>query len=231
MTVSEVYSATALLGFESQIESGYDLFLPALNRAVQQVNELRPRVRCLPVRYTAPTFSKSYVEEMSVGIPGNLFVGDVFGSVTFKSGNAETEKSGRVYHNCEFDSFKIEGVARNVEVYNGDPAMLDMSKKVDDFDGFCGGYKTNGDSVVDIRGLTEVWYTAKPQTFTFEDKGEQIQLDDDLVHLLPLLIASYVWLEDEKEKSAYYMNLYRERAATISRRKRCPDVIDYNGWG
>ena len=157
MTVAEVYSATARLGFESEIESGYDVFLPALNRAVRQVNELRPRVRCLPVRYTAPTFSKSYVEEMTVDVSGNLFVGDVFGNVTFTLGNVKTEKDGRVYHNSEFDSFKIDGVARNVEVYNGDPAMLDMSKRVTDFDGFCGGYKTNGDSIVDITELTEVY--------------------------------------------------------------------------
>ena len=231
MTAAEVYSATARLGFEPEIESGYDLFLPALNRAVRQVNELRPRVKCLPVMYTPPTFSKSHLEDSSVSILGNLFVGDVFGKVTFTNGHIKTEKSGRVYYTSEFDSFTLVGVARNVEVYNGDPAKLDMNKKVTDFDDFCAGYDTNGDSVVDIRGIEEVWYKVKPQTFTYEDKDKEVLLDDDLVQLLPLLIASYVWLEDEAEKSAYYMNLYRERAASVSRRKRCPDVIQFNGWG
>jgi hypothetical protein len=47
-----------------------------------------------------------------------------------------------------------------------------------------------------------------------------IDLDPELCTLLPLLVASYVWLEDEEEKASYYMNLYRERAADIERKNR-----------
>ena len=229
MTVAEVYSATASLGFERELEGGYEHFIPALNRAVRQVNELRPRVKCLPVMYTPPVFSKSYLEDSTVNISGNFFVGDVFGKVTFFSGDVESVRTGRVYYNSSFTGFKIEGVARNVEVYRGMPAILDMNT-VEDFDGFCDFHKHDG-SRIDIRDLTEVWYKVKPRTFTSDKKDERIELDDDLVHLLPLLIAAYLWLEDEAEKSMYYMNLYRERAASISRRMKCPDVISFNGWG
>lgn len=229
MTVAEVYSATASLGFERELEGGYEHFIPALNRAVRQVNELRPRVKCLPVMYTPPVFSKNYLEESTVNTPGNLFVGDVFGKVTFFSGDVESVRTGRVYYNSSFTGFKIDGIARNIEVYRGMPAILDMNT-VEDFDGFCDFHKHDG-SRIDIRDLTEVWYKVKPQTFTSDKKSESIELDDDLVHLLPLLIAAYLWLEDEAEKSMYYMNLYRERAASVSRRMKCPDVISFNGWG
>lgn len=229
MTVAEVYSATASLAFECELEGGYEHFIPALNRAVRQVNELRPRVKCLPVMYTPPVFSKSYLEDSTVNTPGNLFVGDVFGKVTFFSGDVESVRTGRVYYNSSFTGFKIDGIARNVEVYKGMPAILDMNT-VEDFDGFCDFHKHDG-SRIDIRDITEVWYKVKPQTFTSDKKGDRIELDDDLVHLLPLLIAAYLWLEDEAEKSMYYMNLYRERAASVSRRMKCPDVISFNGWG
>jgi hypothetical protein len=226
MTVADAYSATASLGFERELEGGYEHFIPALNRAVRQVNELRPRVKCLPVMYSPPVYSNPHLEE-SVTVLGNFFVGDVFGSIVFYSGNKESKKiSGRVNYNSPFDRFVLDGVARNVEVYTWTPALLDMTV-YPDFDGLCHGDGT----VVDTRNITEIWYKTKPQTFSLGDEGKYIELDDDLVQLLPLLLAAYLWLEDEAEKSAYYMNLYRERAASISRRMKCPDAFSFNGWG
>lgn len=45
----------------------------------------------------------------------------------------------------------------------------------------------------------------------------EIDLEDDLAALLPNLIAAYVWLDDEAEKSQYYYNLYMQRAEQIKR--------------
>ena len=50
--------------------------------------------------------------------------------------------------------------------------------------------------------------------------------------LLPLLVASYIWLDDEPEKAQYYMALYRDAAASILRAERYTATGKYvtNGW-
>ncbi len=47
------------------------------------------------------------------------------------------------------------------------------------------------------------------------DSSPEIDLDDDLAALMPILVASYVWLEDEADKAQYYYNLYTQRALQI----------------
>ena len=71
-------------------------------------------------------------------------------------------------------------------------------------------------------GLYTVVYNRKPQTIV--DDGDvaydttAIDLDEDLCALLPLLIASFIWADDEPEKAQYYLSVYRERAADLERR-------------
>lgn len=86
-------------------------------------------------------------------------------------------------------------------------------------------------------GLYEVLYQRRPNRIEYSAKVAEdetkIDLDEDLCALLPMLIASYVWVEDEPEKAAYYLDLYRERAAFVESRKRDPapaSVRSVNGW-
>jgi hypothetical protein len=61
----------------------------------------------------------------------------------------------------------------------------------------------------------------------------EIDLEDDLASLLPNLIASYVWLDDETDKSQYYYNLYLQRAERIRSEARDLNPIEFtsvNGW-
>ncbi len=102
-------------------------------------------------------------------------------------------------------------------------------------------YEQEGDSVIllphDRRGVYKVLYQHKPTAIvntgaTTEDTQE-IDLDDELCSLMPLLVASYVWMEDEPEKAEYYMALYRERVQEIvvSRRDTSPVLMrNTNGW-
>ena len=65
------------------------------------------------------------------------------------------------------------------------------------------------------------------------DNNDVIDLDEELCTLLPILIASYVWVEDEPSMAEYYLSLYRERAMDIERRIRnaTPVAIkNANGW-
>lgn len=60
-----------------------------------------------------------------------------------------------------------------------------------------------------------------------------IDLEDDLASLLSTLIASYVWLDDETDKSQYYYNLYLQRSERILRESRNLNPIEFtsvNGW-
>ena len=48
-----------------------------------------------------------------------------------------------------------------------------------------------------------------------------------------MLIAAYVWIDDEPQKSEYYKYLYSERAAEIERKGKdiSPVIIkSSNGW-
>ena len=86
-------------------------------------------------------------------------------------------------------------------------------------------------------GCFKVLYRRKPKELEIEgpasDDETIIDLDEELCTLLPTLIASYVWAEDEPAMAEYYLSLYRERAADIERRIRsaAPVTIrNSNGW-
>lgn len=87
------------------------------------------------------------------------------------------------------------------------------------------------------RGVFKVIYNKRPNPIV--DTGASgnddtvINLDDELCALLPILVASYVWMDDEPEKAQYYLMLYNERAVDIERRKFKAAPIQMksvNGW-
>jgi hypothetical protein len=87
------------------------------------------------------------------------------------------------------------------------------------------------------RGIYRVIYNRRPQSITYEgelaDDETKIDLDEDLCALLPILVASYVWVDDDPEKAQYYLMLYNERAVDIERRiyNATPITItSINGW-
>ena len=102
-------------------------------------------------------------------------------------------------------------------------------------------YEQEGDSIIllphDKRGVYKVLYEHRPTAIentgaTTED-AQELDLDDELCSLMPILVASYVWIEDEPEKSEYYMSLYRERVQEIVlfRKETAPVLIkNVNGW-
>lgn len=58
-------------------------------------------------------------------------------------------------------------------------------------------------------------------------------LPDGCEHLLALLSASYVWLDDDAEKAQYYLNLYREAMSAVKYYDRAILDNSYhitNGW-
>lgn len=102
-------------------------------------------------------------------------------------------------------------------------------------------YEQEGDSVILLpynkRGVYKILYEHRPtaieNTGSTTEDTQELDLDDELCSIMPILVAAYVWIEDEPEKSQYYMNLYRERVQEISlsRRDTSPVLIkSTNGW-
>lgn len=75
-----------------------------------------------------------------------------------------------------------------------------------------------------VSGCFKILYHRRPRQI--ENKGlaqeneSIIDLDEELCSLLPVLIASYIWLEDEPDRAQYYYTLYQTRAAEISAKQR-----------
>lgn len=87
------------------------------------------------------------------------------------------------------------------------------------------------------KGIYKIVYNHKPRSISDEGLAASdetvIDLDEDLCALLPLLVASYIWADDEAEKAQYYLTLYRERASEIVGATKNPSPVtikSVNGW-
>lgn len=81
-------------------------------------------------------------------------------------------------------------------------------------------------------GKIRLVYKCCPTSIDKNPDAELI-LPDGCEHLLPLLVASYVWLDDDAEKSQYYMALYREAISSVKYYDRTQINTAYrdtNGW-
>ena len=102
-------------------------------------------------------------------------------------------------------------------------------------------YDVEGGKVIllpySAKGCFKVLYKRKPKeienTGAASEDNTVIDLDEELCTLLPILIASYIWVEDEPAMAEYYLSLYRERAMDIERRIRntAPvSIKNTSGW-
>lgn len=157
--------------------------------------------------------------------------------------------------------YSIRNLAMYHTITSSDPERLvpytqhipyDFTKLVPDFDHFKtppliildnrmvsnGQYAILGGNIlllpISNPGAYTVEYLCKPMLIdaNMSDKTA-IGLDDDLCALLPLLIASYIWLDDEPEKAQYYYNMYTQRAAEVTLATRGDTQLPFmsvNGW-
>lgn len=85
----------------------------------------------------------------------------------------------------------------------------------------------------DTAGLYRIRYFKKLRRLTNDDEEAEIDLDEDICQILPLLVASYVWLEDEEEKAEKYKALFYSEAARIEGFTKKSRYDAYNldeGW-
>ena len=62
----------------------------------------------------------------------------------------------------------------------------------------------------DFFGEVSITYRRAPKTVSTYDENMPIDISTELEGLLPLLCASFMWLDDDADKAQYYMALYRD---------------------
>lgn len=85
----------------------------------------------------------------------------------------------------------------------------------------------------DYAGEVRLRYRRAPVCIRTGEATESIDVPQEAAHLLPLLTAAYLWLDDEPERSEYYMTLYRtglsalKYAGSTTLDRRYENI---NGW-
>ncbi len=82
-------------------------------------------------------------------------------------------------------------------------------------------------------GELTIVYNRQPTAPDIDRPDEELDVPSCCAHLLPLLAASFVWLEDDTERAAYYMSLYRDGIARIANAARASvgaEFTDVTGW-
>ena len=83
------------------------------------------------------------------------------------------------------------------------------------------------------QGKIRVKYRKGIPNFSIDEPDEPIALPEEYHSLLPLLTASYYWLDDDADKAQYYMALYREGRAALklyTNKEVNASYTDVVGW-
>lgn len=84
----------------------------------------------------------------------------------------------------------------------------------------------------DYRGEIYLTYYRTPKPIDADMGNSPIDVSEESSPLLPLLTASFMWLDDDAAKAQYYMSLYRDLVANIKRYSTNKIDTEYrvNGW-
>lgn len=111
----------------------------------------------------------------------------------------------------------------------------------EEYERLSGDYDVEGGRVIllpySVTGCFKVLYNRRPRELinngSAQDDESLLDLDDELCSLIPVLIASYIWLEDEPDRAQYYYSQYQARAGEILARERNLSPVQIkscNGW-
>ena len=281
MAYKELYNQVLHLGFEDTALESDVAYVDAVNRAIYQVNALRPRIAYKDIlhfpqkdmlggRYTKLTevvngsvsFPVSGCKEFVISIAGE---GTIY--LCKSNGNKTPKVIPRDFETVVIslngeDTVTIQTSTRFVyenaaaylvphpnksalpnthyTAYNIPNAMALHNPPISKTEGYkyiADGYRVEGTTLLinnELAGIYRVAYYASPTNLTEDAIMSEsfIPLDEDLCALLPLVIASYIWLEDDADLSQLYYNRYAEQAQMILKkgREQTPTKYVTNGW-
>lgn len=160
-------------------------------------------------------------------------------SIIFESGYAYT-----VYDFSAFNEIKSQNtndipISTGYEEYSALevlPNFLSFYEPPKDKQGICiqDAALKNGRIFIPTEYENEVYVTYKTAPKTDDLSSDStIDISAECESALSLLVAAYVWLDDDAEKSQYYMSLYRDIMAGIKVYNRARADITYHdvlGW-
>ncbi len=188
-------------------------------------------------KYTLQSREKKVSHNISLGDLNHSGRLDSSGTITFES------ESGLTIYNlasikelAEDLSIPLYSRLREVDPTNGDG----------DLRSFCHSpYYADGKEVkeavlkgeklflpAEFQGEIFLDYYRAPTHITADNPEQSIDISEEVSPLLPLLTASYLWLDDDSEKAQYYMALYRQSLATVMRYsiRSLDSKYKTNGW-
>ena len=154
------------------------------------------------------------------------------------------ELSYTVYDLCFFEE---DNASENeIPIYK-DEAVYKMALFVDDFLAFdCLPTDAEGNEIAGAHFVEEslllpysysgeinIRYRQAPPKISADKLDEPIPIPKDIEHLPALLSASYIWLDDDPERAAHYLSLYREGMAAAKlygAKKSFPVYKDVLRW-
>ena len=120
-------------------------------------------------------------------------------------------------------------------------ALSDKPMAIEGYERMSNGFDIENGRIIilpyEARGIYKITYNRRPRALVYEndpaDDDTEIDLDEDLCTLMPLLVASYLCLDGEEAKAAHYLTLYQSEALNIERRARNYSPGEYKnvtGW-
>ena len=84
----------------------------------------------------------------------------------------------------------------------------------------------------DYRGEMYLTYYRTPKAIDKTNQNVSIDISEECAPMLPLLTASFLWLDDDSAKAQYYMSLYRDMIANTKRYSinKIDTAYRVNGW-
>ena len=150
-----------------------------------------------------------------------------------------------VYDLATFDTLESDR-EEDIPFYES-VAVYDLSKTASDFRSAielpedANGKKIENSSVCNTTlvlpyrysGQVNLKYRASAPVVSPDEADNEIDIPKEIEHLVPLLAAAYVWLDDDSDKAQYYMSLYREQMAAVklySTQCLSPEYQDVLRW-
>lgn len=207
MTYEELIDNVRDLGFsdDAEMEEFGELVYNSINRAVTEINmSVAPIIE----RYE---FSISGVDEGYLYITMSD-VADDFLDFADTPVLFSTSSPVKVDDAWIAEEKPVYKVFNNYQIEGNDTIVINA-------DEFRSGSPQEGTEEYEKAELTtysiRICYKAAHTPVTEDNTARQIELPTKVHHLVPLLTAYFVWLEDEPTKAAQYYNLYEQMADEI----------------
>ena len=149
---------------------------------------------------------------------------------------AERRITSTVFLNTEDYSYEDDAPYYEIDFRDEFPDFLSFVNQIKDVRGNIVTGIVANDGILQIpmgyKGMIIVTYQRLPTPVLSSDPDLQIDIPRELEHMLPLLVASFLWLDDDEAKAQYYLAIYRDLMNTVRRYgNRCIDTTYYgNGW-